>query len=86
MIRLKLDEISKTRKEVFELLREKGIGVNVHYIPVHTQPYYENLGFKQGDFPEAESYYASAISLPMYPDLTQMQIEYIYQTLKEILV
>lgn len=86
VIRLKLDEISKTRKEVFELLREKGIGVNVHYIPVHTQPYYENLGFKQGDFPEAESYYASAISLPMYPDLTQMQIDYIYQTLKEILV
>ena len=85
VIRLKLDEISKTRKEVFELLREKGIGVNVHYIPVHTQPYYENIGFKQGDFPEAESYYASAISLPMYPDLTQMQIEYIYQTLKEIL-
>ena len=86
VIRLKLDEISKTRKEVFELLREKGIGVNVHYIPVHTQPYYENLGFKQGDFPEAESYYASAISLPMYPDLTQMQIDYIYQSLKEILV
>ncbi|WP_180173793.1 UDP-4-amino-4,6-dideoxy-N-acetyl-beta-L-altrosamine transaminase [Acinetobacter sp. YH01024] len=86
VIRLKLDEISKTRKEVFELLREKGIGVNVHYIPVHTQPYYENLGFKQGDFPEAESYYASAISLPMYPDLTQTQIDYIYQSLKEILV
>ena len=86
VIRLKLDEISKTRKEVFELLREKGIGVNVHYIPVHTQPYYENLGFKQGDFPEAESYYASAISLPMYPDLTQPQIDYIYQSLKEILV
>lgn len=86
VIRLKLDEISKTRKEVFELLREKGIGVNVHYIPVHTQPYYENIGFKQGDFPEAESYYASAISLPMYPDLTQPQIDYIYQSLKEILV
>lgn len=86
VIRLKLNEISKTRKEVFEQLREKGIGVNVHYIPVHTQPYYENLGFKQGDFPEAESYYASAISLPMYPDLTQEQIEYIYQTLKEVLV
>ncbi|WP_173912014.1 UDP-4-amino-4,6-dideoxy-N-acetyl-beta-L-altrosamine transaminase [Acinetobacter sp. Marseille-Q1618] len=86
VIRLKLNEISKTRKEVFEQLREKGIGVNVHYIPVHTQPYYESLGFKQGDFPEAESYYASAISLPMYPDLTQEQIDYIYQTLKEVLV
>ncbi|AWL30338.1 UDP-4-amino-4,6-dideoxy-N-acetyl-beta-L-altrosamine transaminase [Acinetobacter defluvii] len=86
VIRLKLDKIRKNRKEVFDLLREKGIGVNVHYIPVHTQPYYENLGFKQGDFPEAESYYASAISLPMYPDLTREQIDYIYQTLKEVLV
>ncbi len=86
VIRLKLDEINKTRKEVFELLREKGIGVNVHYIPVHTQPYYENFGFKPGDFPEAESYYAEAISLPMYPDLTQVQMDYIYQSLKEVLV
>ena len=86
VIRLKLDKISKTRKEVFELLREKGIGVNVHYIPVHTQPYYTNLGFKQGDFPEAESYYAEAISLPMYPDLTRVQMDYIYQSLKEVLV
>ena len=86
VIRLKLDEINKTRKEVFELLREKGIGVNVHYIPVHTQPYYENFGFKPGDFPEAESYYAEAISLPMYPDLTQAQMDYIYQSLKEVLV
>ena len=86
VIRLKLNEISKNHREVFESLREKGIGVNVHYIPVHTQPYYENFGFKQGDFPEAESYYASAISLPMYPDLTEEQIDYIYQSLKEILV
>ena len=86
VVRLKLDEISKTRKEVFELLREKGIGVNVNYIPVHTQPYYANLGFKQGDFPAAESYYAEAISLPMYPDLTQVQMDYIYQSLKEVLV
>nr|WP_174507023.1 UDP-4-amino-4,6-dideoxy-N-acetyl-beta-L-altrosamine transaminase [Acinetobacter sp. Marseille-Q1620] len=86
VIRLKLDQIKKTRKEVFEALREKGIGVNVHYIPVHTQPYYEKLGFKEGDYPEAEAYYQSAISLPMYPDLTQEQIEYIYQSLKEVLV
>ncbi|EOA3793967.1 UDP-4-amino-4,6-dideoxy-N-acetyl-beta-L-altrosamine transaminase [Acinetobacter baumannii] len=86
VIRLKLDELSKGRKEIFEILREKGIGVNVHYIPVHTQPYYQQLGFKQGDFPEAEAYYEAAISLPMFPDLTDEQIQYIYQTLKEVLV
>ena len=86
VIRLQLEQINITHLDVFNALRAAGIQANLHYIPVHTQPYYENLGFKQGDFPEAESYYASAISLPMYPDLTQMQIEYIYQTLKEILV
>ncbi|WP_104511429.1 UDP-4-amino-4,6-dideoxy-N-acetyl-beta-L-altrosamine transaminase [Acinetobacter indicus] len=86
VIRLKLDELKASRKQVFEALRAKGIGVNVHYIPVHTQPYYENLGFKLGDFPVAEAYYHSAISLPMYPDLTDEQIQYVYQTLKEVLV
>ncbi|MCU4482536.1 UDP-4-amino-4,6-dideoxy-N-acetyl-beta-L-altrosamine transaminase [Acinetobacter ursingii] len=86
VIRLKLDKLNKSRKEIFEALREKGIGVNVHYIPVHTQPYYQqHLGFKQGDFPEAEAYYESAISLPMYPDLTDSQIIYVCQTLSELL-
>lgn len=86
VIRLQLDKLQKTRKQVFDELREKGIGVNIHYIPVHTQPYYQNLGFKQGDFPNAEQYYAEAISLPMYPDLADEQIQYIYATLKEVLV
>ncbi len=61
----------KTRKQVFDSLRAQHIGVNVHYIPVHTQPYYAKLGFKQGDFPHAESYYAQAISLPLYYDLSE---------------
>lgn len=86
VIRLKLGELKVSRKQVFEALRAKGIGVNVHYIPVHTQPYYENLGFKLGDFPVAEAYYDSAISLPMYPDLTDAQIQYVYESLKEVLV
>lgn len=86
VIRLKLDELKASRKQVFDALRAKGIGVNVHYIPVHTQPYYENLGFKLGDFPVAEAYYDSAISLPMYPDLTDAQIQYVYESLKEVLV
>ncbi|MDX5298267.1 MAG: DegT/DnrJ/EryC1/StrS family aminotransferase, partial [Gammaproteobacteria bacterium] len=57
-------------RDVFERLRAAGVGVNLHYIPVHTQPYYRQLGFRPGDFPEAERYYREAISLPMYPGLT----------------
>lgn len=86
VIRLELDKLTKGRKEIFETLREKGIGVNVHYIPVHNQPYYQQLGFKQGDFPQAETYYDAAISLPMFPDLTDEQMQYIYQTLHEVLM
>jgi UDP-4-amino-4,6-dideoxy-N-acetyl-beta-L-altrosamine transaminase len=59
------------RKTVFQRLRKAGIGVNVHYIPVHTQPYYRALGFKHGDFPNAEAYYARCLSLPMYSSLTE---------------
>jgi len=62
-----------TRRRVFEALRSKGVGVNVHYIPVHTQPYYRRLGFRLGDFPASEHYYAGAISLPMFPTLTVAQ-------------
>ena len=69
VIRLKLSEISKTQREVFKALHASGIMVNLHYIPVYRQPYYEQLGFKIGHCPEAERYYAEAISLPMYPGL-----------------
>ena len=67
MIRLNLSEISKTRREVFDSLRQQGIGVNVHYIPVHLQPDYAKLGFTSGMFPEAERYYEECITLPMFP-------------------
>ena len=73
VIRLKLNEIHKTHRNVFEALRAAGIGVNLHYIPIHRQPYYEKLQFKAGDYPEAEKYYAEAISLPMYSELTEVQ-------------
>ena len=72
------------RKLFFDGLRERGIGVNVHYIPVHTQPYYEKMGFKNGDFPVAEEYYRGAISLPMYPRLTQSEQQYVIDSLKRI--
>lgn len=73
VIRLQLGEIAKTHLEVFEALRAAGIGVNLHYIPVYLQPYYTSLGFKSGLCPEAERYYAEAISLPMYTGLTETQ-------------
>lgn len=73
VIRLQLDKIDKAHREVFESLRELGIGVNLHYIPVHTQPYYQRMGFQVGDFPEAECYYAQAISLPMFQTMSEDQ-------------
>lgn len=85
VIRLRLDEISKTHREVFEQLRAAGIGVNLHYIPVYLQPYYERLGFKQGYCPEAEAYYSGAVSLPIYADLTQTDQKYIADKLELVL-
>lgn len=70
LIRLKLDEIGKTHRQVFEALRAAGIGVNLHYIPVYCQPYHARMGYGPADFPESERYYAEALSLPLYPGLT----------------
>jgi UDP-4-amino-4,6-dideoxy-N-acetyl-beta-L-altrosamine transaminase len=81
VIRLKLDEIGKTHRQVFESLRKLDIGVNLHYIPVYLQPYYEKLGFKVGYCLEAEQYYAEAISLPLYPGLTEAQQELVVTAL-----
>ncbi|OCH18571.1 UDP-4-amino-4,6-dideoxy-N-acetyl-beta-L-altrosamine transaminase [Aliivibrio logei] len=85
VIRLKLDLIAKTHKEVFDELRDKGIGVNLHYIPVHTQPYYQDMGFKLGDFPESERYYQEAISLPIFHIMTEEQQDTVVRVLSEIL-
>ncbi|ULJ63512.1 UDP-4-amino-4,6-dideoxy-N-acetyl-beta-L-altrosamine transaminase [Wielerella bovis] len=74
------------RRQVFDYLRQNGIGVNVHYIPVHTQPYYrEQFGFAHGDFPNAEHYYAQAISLPLYFDLSDDEQKQVVETLKRAL-
>ena len=83
---LKLDELTKTHRQIFEELRNEGIGVNLHYIPVHTQPYYKNLGFKDGDFPEAEKYYGKAITLPLYYALTEDDQDYVVGKLKKVLI
>lgn len=75
----------RTRAEVFAHLRAGGVGVNVHYIPVHTQPYYQRLGFKPGDYPEAEAYYADAMSLPMFYALTDAEQDRVVELLREML-
>ena len=74
------------RHQVFDSLREAGIGVNVHYIPVHTQPYYLQMGFKFGDFPNAEAFYDEAISLPIYPLLTDAQQQKVITDLQKALL
>jgi UDP-4-amino-4,6-dideoxy-N-acetyl-beta-L-altrosamine transaminase len=76
----------KTRKSVYNQLVDKGIGVNVHYIPIHLHPFYQQLGFNYGDFPCAERYYERAITLPLYPSLTQQQQQAVVDALSEILV
>lgn len=86
VIRLQLDKINKNHLEVFQGLRDAGILVNVHYIPVHLQPCYRAMGFVQGQFPQAEQYYREAISLPMYPTLTDAQQDSIVSTLRELLL
>ncbi|HID45052.1 MAG TPA: UDP-4-amino-4,6-dideoxy-N-acetyl-beta-L-altrosamine transaminase [Chromatiaceae bacterium] len=76
---------AKTRKEILTAMRAAEIGVNVHYIPVHTQPYYQQLGFRHGDFPNAEKYYGHTMSLPMYPLLSDAQQRYVIRALKDAL-
>jgi UDP-4-amino-4,6-dideoxy-N-acetyl-beta-L-altrosamine transaminase len=73
VIRLKLGSMKTTHREVFERMRAEGIGVNLHYIPVYRQPYYAQMGFRPEDFPQAERYYAEAITLPIFPGLTVIQ-------------
>lgn len=86
VIRLQLRKISRSHRQVFEALREHGIGVNLHYIPVYTQPYYERMGFKAGDYPQAESYYREAISLPMYATLTEAEQDIVVGALSKSVV
>ena len=85
VIRLKLEEIGPSRREVFDYLRQQGIGVNVHYIPVHTQPFYQSQGFKHNQYPEAEQYYQEAITLPLFPAMNEEEQDKVINTLQEAL-
>ena len=83
VIRLQLGKINATHRKVFEYLQAKEIMVNLHYIPVHTQPYYMRMGFGGGEFPAAENYYQEAISIPMHVNLTDEDLKYVAQCLQE---
>jgi UDP-4-amino-4,6-dideoxy-N-acetyl-beta-L-altrosamine transaminase len=84
---LKVDfhKIGKTKKQVMEELKEKNIGTQVHYIPCHTQPYYQkSFGYKWGDYPKAESYYEQALSIPLYPKMTDQDVEWVIKGIKNL--
>ena len=86
VVRLQTERINLSHRQVFEGLRAAGVGVNLHYIPVHLQPYYRDLGFSEGDFPQAERYYTEAISLPMFPLLSDEQQDYVVEQLRRLVL
>ena len=86
MIQLNLERLKVSRKEIFEALRAENIGVNVHYIPVHLQPYYQKkFGYHLGDFPKAENYYSRAITLPVFPKMSDKDIDDVIAAVKKVI-
>jgi UDP-4-amino-4,6-dideoxy-N-acetyl-beta-L-altrosamine transaminase len=84
-VQINLEKVSKNREQIYNELREEGVGVNVHYIPIHLQPYYKQFGFKKGDFPKSEFYYSNAITLPLFPSMTIEQQDKVLKSLNKIL-
>ncbi|MCH7605241.1 UDP-4-amino-4,6-dideoxy-N-acetyl-beta-L-altrosamine transaminase [Patescibacteria group bacterium] len=86
VIQLRLRMLKKGRKQIFEDLKKAGIGVQVHYIPVHLHPFYrKTFGYKKGDFPVAERYYERALTLPLYPKMTDQDVARVIRTVKKVL-
>lgn len=86
IVRIEKTLVKKSKIQIFAEMKEKGVTLNLHYIPVHLQPYYQNLGFKIGDYPVSEQYYEEALTLPIYYDLTDIQQVEIIDKLKEVLL
>ena len=86
IVRIDFDRVRKTKQQIFAEMREKGVALNLHYIPVHTQPYYEALGFHAEDCPAAVEYYREALTLPLYPCMTDAEQEMVAQALREVLI
>lgn len=85
VVQIDFNRVRKSKQEIFDGMKEKGIMLNLHYIPVHTQPYYQKLGFANGDFPHSESYYRAALTLPLYYDLSDDCQDRIVDSLREVL-
>lgn len=85
IVRIQLEQISATQSQIFTSMREQGIDVNLHYIPLYSQPYYQRMGFSPEQYPEANHYYAEAMSLPIYPDLSEIRQERVVNALREAL-
>ncbi|MBA7558939.1 UDP-4-amino-4-deoxy-L-arabinose--oxoglutarate aminotransferase [subsurface metagenome] len=86
IIQLDLEKLKVGRREIFEALKAENIGVNVHYVPVHLQPYYQKkFGYRRGDFPKAENYYSRAITLPIFPKMTENDINDVVKAVKKVI-
>jgi dTDP-4-amino-4,6-dideoxygalactose transaminase len=85
VIRMKLDKTGASQRQAFNSLHAAGILVNLHYIPVYRQPFYERMGFKKGYCPQAELYFKEALSIPLYPALTQVQQDTVISALKQVM-
>jgi UDP-4-amino-4,6-dideoxy-N-acetyl-beta-L-altrosamine transaminase len=85
-IRIEQDKAKKSQRQIYDALRKKNIAVNLHYIPVHLQPYYQDIGFKYGDFPEAEQFFRETITLPIFPGLSESHQELIIDALSAELI
>ena len=86
VLKIDFDKIGKSRKQVMEILKSINIGTQVHYIPVHTQPYYmKKFGYKLGDYPIAEEYYEKALSIPLYPKMSDKDVDYVIKSILEII-
>nr|WP_247747440.1 UDP-4-amino-4,6-dideoxy-N-acetyl-beta-L-altrosamine transaminase [Alkalihalobacillus sp. BA299] len=82
IIRLNLDKLTASRMEIFDALQQQNIGVNVHYIPVHYQPYYQNLGYKKGICPHAEKLFEGMITLPLFPSMSEKDVHSVIEAIK----
>lgn len=86
IIQLRMERLKKGRKEIFQALLKNNIGVNVHYIPVHLNPYYQRkYGYRKGDFPKAERYYERALTLPLFPKMSPEDVDFVIRTVKKII-